>query len=128
CAEHAAACAFLRDHADDADLVICELVLVELYVLLRNPVVVERPLSAPQAAQVVHGFRSNPRWVIVESAQGVMGEVWRRAEKRGFARRAIFDARLALTLRHHGVTELATRNVGDFQGFGFERVWDPVEV
>jgi predicted nucleic acid-binding protein len=35
-------------------------------------------------------------------------------------------ARLALTLRHHGVTEFATANPRDFQGFGFTRVWNPL--
>lgn len=35
-------------------------------------------------------------------------------------------ARLALTLRHHGVTEFVTANVKDFEGFGFTRVWNPL--
>jgi predicted nucleic acid-binding protein len=38
----------------------------------------------------------------------------------------IFDARLALTLRHHGVTEFATRNENHFAGFGFTRLWNPL--
>lgn len=41
-------------------------------------------------------------------------------------RRRLFDARLALTLRHRGVHEFATRNVNDFSDFGFSRVWDPL--
>ncbi len=36
-----------------------------------------------------------------------------------------FDIRLALTLHHHGVTEFATGNTGDFENLGFSRVWDP---
>ena len=55
----------------------------------------------------------------------VMGEVWRHAAAPVFARRRIIDARLALTLRAAGVTNLATRNVKDFTDFGFDRVWDP---
>jgi len=47
------------------------------------------------------------------------------AGEAGFARRHIIDLRLALTLQHHGVTELATANVKDFEGLGFERVWNP---
>jgi uncharacterized protein len=35
-------------------------------------------------------------------------------------------AGIALTLRHHGVSEFATRNVKDFQSFGFAKVWDPI--
>ncbi|CKQ72054.1 Conserved protein of uncharacterised function%2C win PIN domain [Mycobacterium tuberculosis] len=42
------------------------------------------------------------------------------------ARRRLFDARLALTLRHHGVDEFATRNINGFTDFGFSRVWDPI--
>ena len=38
----------------------------------------------------------------------------------------VFDARLALTLRHHGVTEFATRNDSHFTGFGFTRLWNPL--
>ena len=38
----------------------------------------------------------------------------------------MFDARLGFTLRHHGVREFATRNIKDFDGIGFGRVWDPI--
>ena len=55
-----------------------------------------------------------------------MPEVWPAAAGPGFARRRIYDARLALTLRHHGVAEFATANVKDFEGFGFTRVWNPL--
>ncbi|MBV5276226.1 MAG: hypothetical protein JZU52_22185, partial [Lamprocystis purpurea] len=61
----------------------------------------------------------------VENAP-VMDQVWALAGKPQFARRRIFDARIALTLLHHGVTELATANVKDFDGFGFQAVWNPV--
>jgi predicted nucleic acid-binding protein len=54
-------------------------------------------------------------------------ELWRIASQVEFAYRRIFDARLALTMRHHGVTEFATANVKDFQGFGFARVWNPLQ-
>jgi len=57
---------------------------------------------------------------------GIMSQVWSKAAEAGFAYRRIFDVRLAMTLRHHGVTELATRNKKDFAGLGFTRVWDPL--
>jgi hypothetical protein len=56
----------------------------------------------------------------------VMDEVWRLAGQPNIGRRVIFDARLALTLRHHGVTEFATRNETHFTGFGFTHVWNPL--
>ena len=58
----------------------------------------------------------------------VMGAVWQRAGSPEFARRKIIDTRLALTLRHHGVTEFATANTRHFDGFGFSRVWNPAAV
>ena len=56
-----------------------------------------------------------------------MERVWDVAGQPGLARRRIIDARLAFTLRAAGVTKLATRNTADFTGFGFERVFDPLE-
>ena len=38
----------------------------------------------------------------------------------------IYDIRLALTLRHYRVTHFATANAKHFQGFGFDKVWNPL--
>ena len=105
--------------------VVCELVLVELYMLLRNPAVVARPLGAKAAAAVCRAYRRHPRWRLVENAP-VMEQVWTLATGESFARRRIIDARLARTLQHHGATELATVNTRDFAGLGFTRVWNPL--
>lgn len=120
-----AAEAFLSEMGNREDFAICELVLVELYTLLRNPAVVERPLAADEAVQVIQGIRSHPRWKIVDYPGGLMNDVWMHARRSPFARRRIYDTRLALALRFHGVKEFATRNMADFQGFGFRKVWDP---
>ena len=103
----------------------CDLMLVELYLKLRHARVFPRPLSARQAADHCARFRANANWTLVESAP-VMAAVWRRAGRKDFAVRRIIDTRLALTLRHHGVTEVATSNVRDFEGFEFARVWNPL--
>jgi len=125
CPEHDAATAFLTECAARDDVALCELVIVELYQLLRNPAVVTRPLDAPEAAEICQAFRRNRRWALIENAP-VMNDVWVLAASPGIARRRVFDARLALTLRHHGVDEFATRNIKDFEDFGFSRVWDPI--
>jgi predicted nucleic acid-binding protein len=106
--------------------VISELALVELYVLLRNPAVVERPLTADAAAARIDVFRQHPRWRLVDHDPEVMDELWRRAAGEGFARGRVFDARLALGLIRHGVTHFATRNTKHFEGFGFDVVWGPL--
>lgn len=110
---------------------ICELVLVELYVLLRNPAVLKNPLDAADAVSIIQTFRHHPTWRLIDHPGDpslVMDEVWRWAGQPNVGRRVVFDARLALTLRHHGVTEFATRNEGHFAGFGFTRVWNPLAV
>jgi toxin-antitoxin system PIN domain toxin len=125
CVEHEAARAFVGQLSNRPDVAIAELVLLELYVLLRNPAVLRRPLGAPEAASLCQAFRHHPRWAFVDSAQ-VMDRVWAAAARPGAPRRHVFDARLAHTLLDHGVTELATRNTRDFEGFGFARVFDPL--
>jgi hypothetical protein len=124
--EHERARSFLLQLSDRTDVAIAEQILVEVYLLIRNPAVFPNPYSSKEAAQVCEGYRSNPRWRLVE-CMPVMGEVWRHAAAPVFARRRIIDARLALTLRAAGVTDLATRNVKNFADFGFDRVWDPFQ-
>jgi toxin-antitoxin system PIN domain toxin len=125
CPEHGAARACVEACAGRSDVAIAELVLLELYVLLRNPAVVRQPLAAVDAASLCQVYRRHPRWALVDSAD-VMERVWAAAAGTGVARRHVFDARLAHTLLDHGVKELATRNARDFEGFGFERVFDPL--
>jgi toxin-antitoxin system PIN domain toxin len=126
---HEVARQFLEERRNDSEFALCELVLLELYVLLRNPAVARRPLGATEAAGVIRGLRCNPRWDVLDypgPAAGIMDELWSLAGGDSFARRRVFDARLALTLRHHGVSEFATVNEKDFLEFGFGRVWNPL--
>jgi toxin-antitoxin system PIN domain toxin len=126
CVEHGRARDVVEGLAASQNVVICELVLVELYLLLRNPAVLNRPFEPEDAVAVCLGWRDNPHWRLVESAP-IMTEVWKHAGKASFARRKIIDARLALTLRHHGVTTFVTRNANHFADFGFHRVWNPLD-
>lgn len=124
---HRVAADWMVLQSDQSDLAICELCLVELYGLLRNAVVVKRPLDGRAAVEVIQRLRTHPRWELLDYPGGLMEHVWQGAAAPGFARRRIYDVRLALTLRHHGVTELATTNPKDFKGFGFTRVWNPLQ-
>lgn len=121
---------FLDSHRNSPDFAICELCLLELYALLRNPATARKPLGAEKAVSLIQTLRSNPRWDVLDypgAGTGIMDEIWKLAAAAQFPRRKVFDARLALTLRHHGVSEFATSNVKDFEGFGFKRVWNPLE-
>ena len=125
---HTAARAFLSQYAEQDGFCLCEQVLMELYCLLRSPTVCKNPLSAKTAVEVVQGFRSNPRWRVVDVVLGgeIMEHVWQQAGSQGFAYCRTFDTRLGATLRHHGVTEFATCNAKDFADLGFDRVWNPL--
>jgi uncharacterized protein len=124
--EHPVARRFLDERVGDDAIVLSELVLVELYVLLRNPAVVARPLSAEAAAALVQRFRRHPSWQLVDHDPLVMDRVWADAARPDFARRRIFDVRLAHGLQRRGVTRFATRNVRDFAELGFDEVFDPL--
>lgn len=126
CEEHQRAREVIKKLGSDSDVVLSELVLVELYILLRNPVVIGHPLKAAEAVSVCRAWRKNPRWRVVECGP-IMEKVWEQASRSDFGRRQIIDARLALTLRHHGVTTFVTRNTGHFENYGFERLWNPFE-
>lgn len=127
-AAHLAARDFLREQSARDDFCLCEQVLLELYCLLRNPTVCKHPLSGSEAVSIIQGYRSNPLWRIVDVVLNsrIMARVWECAANDTFAYRRVFDARLAITLQHHGVTEFATCNEKDFSSFGFSRVWNPL--
>lgn len=121
---HEASRRFLKRAFDEERVVISDLVLVELYLHLRNPVVMKTPLNPAAAASTVRSFLGFPTVTRAETAP-VMDQVWEWAARPRFARRRIIDLRLALTLQHHGVTRFATANVKDFKDVGFDEVWNP---
>jgi predicted nucleic acid-binding protein len=127
--KHGPAQAFLESLAGREDVALSEFVLAEFYLLLRNPAVLVRPLSARIASAVIQGYRQNLAWKVLEfppRALGLHDELWLRASTAQAGRRRLYDARTALALRSFGVTEFATTNVKDFAGFGFSRVWNPL--
>jgi toxin-antitoxin system PIN domain toxin len=123
--ENERARAFISELAPRQDVVLCELMLVEVFLKLCNAKIFRRPMSAKEAGNYCERLRRNRNWRIVESAP-VMDEVWRATRKKSFAFRRIIDLRLGLTLRHHRVTRFATTNGKDFQGMGFDNVWNPL--
>lgn len=128
-AQHAEAASFLASLDPRGDVAISEFVLLELYVLLRSPAVLTRPLDAPSAMAVCQAFRVHPRWQVLgfpNESRAFHDAFWPRLATPGFARRRAFDWRMALALLRQGVTEFATVNTRDFAGFGFERVWNPL--
>ena len=126
---HAGARAFLEEFSRRDDVALSEFVLAEFYLHLRNPAVLRSPLTASHAAEVIGSYRKHPRWKTLgfpPRSRELHDELWQRAAEKDFARRRIYDARIALSLTAFGVTDFATLNLKDFQGFGFRRVWNPL--
>lgn len=126
---HAPAYTWLTSIQDQEQVAISEFILAELYSLLRNRSVLQRPLDANEAVEVIQVYRRHPRWRLI----GFPGEsrplhdaLWETARRRDFAFRRLYDARSALTMIAQGVTEFATANVKDYEGLGFRRVWNPL--
>lgn len=107
-------------------LILSQLVLVELYMLLRNKAVFKNPYTAKEAAQYCQALERTPHWRCVDYMPEVRHKLWDWAENTQRGYRNIIDARIAFTLQHHGVTQFATANVKDFQDLGFEKVWNPL--
>jgi len=127
---HTAAAAFMQSLHGRDDVAISEFILLELYVLLRNPAVLARPLSASAAASVCEAFRRHPSWQILgfpSDSRAFHDAFWPRLRDDPFARRRAYDWRTALSLLQQGVTEFATVNVKDFEGLGFAKVWNPLQ-
>ena len=124
--DHGAARAWLESMVGNESFALCELVLTEVYTLLRNAAICAEPLSAAAAVALIENLRGNPAWLVLDHpGPGLMDKVWGVARQTESARR-IYDIRLALTLRHAGVRSFATANIRDFRSFGFENVWNPL--
>ena len=128
---HAATYAWLASLQDNEDLAISEFTLAEFYGLLRNPSVLKHPLDADDAVEVIQTYRRHPRWRLIGfpvESRSLHDTLWQKARRKDFAFRRLYDARSALTMTLQGVTEFATVNVKDYEGFGFRKVWNPIAV
>lgn len=126
-AHHIKARDFFADSSSSGEeFVVCELVLVELYMQLRNGAIFVKPYTAREAANYCQAMKVNPLWRCIDYDPKVSDVLWKWAAETNAGFRQIIDARLAITLRHHGVTKLATANLKDFKSFGFEKVWNPL--
>ncbi|MDB6005601.1 MAG: hypothetical protein JWR15_2588 [Prosthecobacter sp.] len=125
--QHESAQRFFAEQASGSErFLLCDLVLVELYMQLRNAAIFRKPKTAKEATAFCDALRTNPAWEFGDYEPEVSKSLWNWASKTTTGFRHIIDARLALTLRHQGVTHFATANVKHFMGFGFEKVWNPV--
>jgi len=65
---HQRAYDFVASLGERRDVAVCELMLVELYLKLRNARIFTNPLSAAQATAVCRQYRKNRSWMLIGSA------------------------------------------------------------
>lgn len=127
CPEHESCLRFVKSTFADANSwIIADQVWFELYRLLRNPTVLAKPLSAEDAANIIHWYQNKTGWLHCAWEHRMMPELSRYWQDNTFPARRSFDLILALTLKNHGVTEFNTRNSKDFLDFNFFRVINPL--
>lgn len=127
--DHRRAAAFLGSLRAESDVAVSELVLIELYGLLRNPRVLSKPVTAIEAAAVCQSFRQHPRWQLLglpPDGRAFHDALWSNLRDPRTPRRRIYDLRLGMSLVAQGITDFATVNLKDFQGIGFKKVWNPL--
>jgi predicted nucleic acid-binding protein len=127
CPEHSRARLFVEQTArEPLEWIVADQVLLEYYRLIRNPAVLERPLSASEAAHRVLFFRDEIGWRHCAYDRECWSEVMSGLSGTRFPARRTFDLVLAVTLRRNGVSAFYTRNPADFSGFDWFRVVDPI--
>jgi predicted nucleic acid-binding protein len=108
--------------------IVAEQVWFELYRLLRNPAVLQKPLSAKQAANTINWYRKNSGWLQCAWEPSMMEELKHIWEDDNFPARRSFDSILAVTLKAYEVNNFYTRNSKDFDKLGFFNVINPLNL
>lgn len=127
CPEHKA-CASVVEQAlkEPESWIIADQVWFELYRLLRNPAVLSHHLGAVDAAAAVYWYRNKTGWLHCAWEIDMMEQVEKVWKDASFAARRNFDLVLAVTLKNSYVKEFYTRNVKDFEAFGFFTLVNPL--
>ncbi len=127
CSEHTI-CRQLVDKAlrEKDSWIVADQVWFELYRLLRNPVVLQNPLTASQAAKTIDWYREKSGWLKCAWEPDMMKSLKLQWEEKTFTARRSFDAILAVTIKAHGVTDFYTRNTKDFESYNFFNVINPL--
>lgn len=127
CIEHADARALVDSAlAVPADWIVADQVYIELYRLLRSPTVLERPLDATDATDVIEYYRNHSGWGRCSWDIAYFERLVEHLRSSRISAAGVFDVVLATTLQDAGVTTLYTRNNRDFTYLGWFEVINPI--
>jgi predicted nucleic acid-binding protein len=113
--------------AAPSEWIIADQVLIEFYRALRNPAVLQRPASAPDAWDMLNFYREEAGCQRCSFELQMWHPLERHLRSRRFEAKRTFDAVLAITLISNTVDVFYTRNTKDFRGFGFRSVVNPID-
>lgn len=108
------------------DAVITPQILYEFYSVVTNPRRIDPPISHALAADICRMMQESPELVKIHPSSSVPSEVFKLVEEHGVTGVGVFDCVLAVTARENGVEAIYTRNVDDFEMFGFLVVENPL--
>ena len=129
CGEYPRAAASLQAALDDPqDWIIADQVYLELYKALRNPRIFGSPYGAEEAFSKVQILRDHCGLRRCCYGDAVWDQLAARIQRPDFPYQRTHDAVLAETLIKAGVQTLYTRNIKDFEGYGFTSVVNPIDA
>lgn len=109
------------------DWILSDQVLFEFYRGLRHPKILERPLAHKAALEQIIFLREESGVLHCSYETSFWNPVMAFHESSRPKAIHIFDRVLAVTLLKNGVKQFYTRNVKDFQEFGFGKVINPID-
>lgn len=128
CREYQRAAASLQAALDNPqDWIIADQVYIELYKALRNPRIFGKPYGAEEAFARVQTLRDECGFRRCCYGDAVWDQLAARIQRTDFPYQRTHDAVLAETLLKAGVQILCTRNIKDFEGYGFATLVNPID-
>lgn len=124
--QHRAAEVLRRALRRDIEASVSPQVIYEFYAVITDPRRVENPLSAQEAADICLDIWESRELEKVNPTPMAPREVFALATELGLNGGAIFDCVLAVTAKENGVEAVYTENTGDFEGYSFLKVFNPL--
>ncbi len=106
---------------------VADQVLFELYQALRNPKILQNPLSAEATAARLDFLYQQSGFLRCRYDAHCWNPVYEILRRPETPRQRTFDVVLGVTLARNGVTHFYTRNARDFTGIGFKEVINPID-
>lgn len=126
--EHAQALKIVQEMlANPQSWILADQVLFELYKALRNPRILEKPLTASTAAEHIRFLREDIGVARCCYELSDWAPVWEQLAQSTTPAQRTHDIVLGVTLKKNGVEAFYTRNTKDFQSIGFSNLINPID-